>query len=186
LAGDPFYIGERWTGQTIEDLRAEASRRVAAYRAEQEGGGAGPVPLSLEVGDEPGFDLLFRGLAHQLAPIGIRLTRAAEGQQPDLLLVDRIARYAEPRWFLNQFACSLRQGLCDEDVDFLVELAVEERDLAARATLLAEAEAELAAANIYIPLGNPVRWSLIRGNVEGFAPNPWAFHPLPVMAQIAR
>ena len=28
------------------------------------------------------------------------------------MLVDRVARYAEPRWFLNQFNCSLDNGLC--------------------------------------------------------------------------
>ena len=186
LADDSGTIAERWTQRTIEDLRAEAARRVSAWRAAQEGLAAGPVTLTLEIGSGPGLDLLYRELAAQLRLIGIRLQRARQGEPGDLVLVDRIARYAAPRWFLNQFHCSLRRGLCDEDADYLVELAVEERDLVARAALLAEAEAELASANIYIPIGAPLRWSLIRGNVSGFAANRWAFHPLPPMAEIPR
>jgi oligopeptide transport system substrate-binding protein len=186
LAADPLYMGERWTQSSIEDLRSDAARRVAAWRAEQASVPPGAVVLTLEIDDAPGLDLLLNGLSTQLASIGIRLIRVPAGERGDLVLVDQIARYAEPRWFLSQFACALRRGLCDEDVDFLVELAVTERDPTARATLLAEAEAELAAANVYIPFGPPVRWSLIRGNVEGFVPNPWAFHPLPPLAQAAR
>jgi len=186
LADDPGYIFERWAGRTIDDLRAAAARRVAAWKSRQQGGPEGPVTLTLEIGSGPGYDLLFRELAAQLGQIDIRLERAGEGERGDLLLIDRIARYAAPRWFLNQFHCSLRQGMCDEDVDYLVELANEEHDLSVRAALLAEAEAELALSNIYIPFGTPLRWSLIRGTVDGFVPNRWAFHPLPPMAEIAR
>lgn len=184
LADDPRYIGERWTDRPIEDLRTDAARRLAAWRAGQEGLAAGPVPITLAIGEGQGMDLLFEQLAGQLAQIGIRLDRANARERADLVLVDRVARYAEPRWFLNQFNCTLRRGLCDEDVDFLVALSVDERDLATRATLLAEAEAELVSSNIYIPLGTPLRWSLIRGNVNGFVPNRWAFHPLAPMGEI--
>ncbi len=185
LADDPRYIDERWTDRPLEDLRAEASRRLAAWRAGQQGLPAGPVPVTISLGEGPGIALLFEQMASQLAQIGIRLSRTDTAAGADLVLVDRIARYAEPRWFLNQFNCTLRRGLCDEDVDFLVELSVAERDLATRATLLAEAEAELVSSNLYIPLGTPLRWSLIRGNVIGFAPNLWAFHPLPPMGEVA-
>ena len=47
-------------------------------------------------------------------------------------------------------------------------------------------EAELTLANVYIPFGSPVRFSLVRGDVEGFAANAWAFHPLPALAVIPR
>lgn len=186
LAGDPGYIAERWTDRTIEELRVEARSRIARWSAGQPGLASGAVRVTLELGEGPGLDIMFDQLAGQLAGIGIRLERAAPGRHGDLVLVDRVARYAAPRWFLNQFHCSLARGPCSEDVDFLVEQAVTTRDLAARATLLAEAESALASVNLYIPIGTPVRWSLIRGNVEGFEPNRWAFHPLPPMARIAR
>jgi oligopeptide transport system substrate-binding protein len=44
----------------------------------------------------------------------------------------------------------------------------------------------LTAANIYIPLAMPLRWSLVRGDVPGYFPNAWAWHPLPDMATIPR
>lgn len=47
-----------------------------------------------------------------------------------------------------------------------------------RAALYAEAEAELAASNVYIPIGAPIRWSLVRGDIEGFQENRWNIHPL--------
>jgi len=102
------------------------------------------------------------------------------------VLVDRVARYAEPRWFLNQFNCSLHGGLCDADADFLVQQAMAEIDPLARATSIAEAESALTLANVYIPFGSPLRFSLVRGDVDGFASNAWAFHPLPPLAVIPR
>jgi hypothetical protein len=109
-----------------------------------------------------------------------------EGRAADLILVDRVARYAEPRWFLNQFNCGLRRGMCSSDADALVSESIVQADPAAKATLLAQAEAELTLANVYIPFGSPLRFSLVRGDVDGFAPNAWAYHPLPALAAIPR
>ena len=58
-----------------------------------------------------------------------------------------------------------------------------EPDPAKRAGLLEDAEAALTLANIYIPLGNPIRWSLLRGGHSGFAANPRGWHPLGPLAQ---
>jgi oligopeptide transport system substrate-binding protein len=183
LPGDPGYVGERWSERPLEDLRAVAASRVAGWRRANSGEAA---RLTLAIGQAPGLDLLFRELARQLATIGVRLERVREGRPSDLVLVDRVARYAEPRWFLNQFNCSLHNGLCDADADFLVEQAMAEIDPVARATLLAEAEAALTLANVYLPFGSPLRFSLVRSDVDGFAGNPWAFHPLPPLAVIPR
>jgi oligopeptide transport system substrate-binding protein len=142
--------------------------------------------LTLALEDGPGFDLLFRELARQLGTIGVRLERVAQSEDADLVLMDSVARYAEPRWFLNQFNCSLRAGVCSAEADALVREAVLEQDPAARAALLADAEVALTLANVYIPFGSPLRFSLVRGWVEGFASNPWAFHPLPPLATISR
>jgi ABC-type transport system substrate-binding protein len=183
LPGDPGFIAERWIDRPIEDLRAEASARVAAWRRSN-GGAEAQLTLALE--DGPGLDLLFRELATQLAEIGVRLERVPEGRPADFALVDRVARYADPRWFLNQFHCSLRGGLCSADADAFVAQAIHEIDTPARAGLMAEAEAALTLANVYIPFGSPLRFSLVRGDVEGFAANAWAFHPLPALAVIPR
>lgn len=183
LPDDAGLVAERWGGQPVETLRAQATARVAAWRRGH--GGAEPV-LTVAIDRSPGLDSLFGDLAAQLATIGVRLERVSETRSADMVLVDRVARYADPRWFLNQFHCSLRGGLCSEDADFLVQQAAGEADPPARAAGLAQAEAALTQANVYIPFGSPLRFSLVRGNVEGFVPNRWAFHPLPPLATIPR
>lgn len=178
LANDEGLIGERWADDSAEDLRAIASRRVAAF--------GGPVRLTLAIGRSPGEDLLLRELAGQLGAVGIRLERAAPGSAADLAMLDQTARYAGAQWFLNQFSCSLRRGLCSSAADASLKQALGTADPAQRAQLLAQAEAELTTANVFIPIGAPVRFSLVRGDVSGFANNSWAWHPLPPLAVIPR
>lgn len=183
LPANPGTITERWSGEGIDDLRVQAARRVAAWRAAHRGE---PAHLTLALDRSPGTDLLFGELVRQLGLVGIELERVPESAVSDLVLVDRVARYAAPRWFLTQFHCSLNRGLCEADVDFLVDQAVGEPDSARRAALFTEAETRLTLSNVFIPFGAPLRWSLVRSNVDGFAANPWAIHPLSAMAIIPR
>ena len=76
--------------------------------------------------------------------------------------------------------------MCSSEADALVRESIVQTDPAAIATLLAQAEAELTLTNVYIPFGSPLRFSLVRGDVDGFAPNAWAFHPLPALAVLTR
>lgn len=175
---------ERWTGLSLEQRRAAAASRVAAWRG---GAGKGKPPiLTIALDDEPGFVMLFNELAAQLGQVGITLARVPAGTPADLALVDRVARYAEARWFLNQFNCSLHRGLCNSAADAAVQSALAAPDAKAMADDLTRADALLRAANVYIPIGAPLRWSMVRGNVDGFAANAWAWHPLPDMAIIPR
>jgi oligopeptide transport system substrate-binding protein len=175
---------ERWAGSSVEERRSAAASRVAAWRS---GAGRGKPPrLSIALADEPGFAMLFNELAAQLGQVGITLERVGPNQPSDLALVDRIARYAEPRWFLNQFNCSLHRGLCDPTADAEVQAALTTADPQERIDALAHADALLTAANVYIPIGAPLRWSMVRGTVDGFASNAWAWHPLPDMATIPK
>ncbi|HWK40607.1 MAG TPA: ABC transporter substrate-binding protein [Croceibacterium sp.] len=183
LSGESGSIPERWANRPVEELRAEASSRIAAWR--QENGGAEAV-LTLAIDRSPGLDMLFRELAGQFGTIGIRLVRADSARTADLVLVDRVARYADPRWFLNQFNCTLGNDACTPQADRLVKEALTETEPEARAAKLAEAEIALTLDNVYIPFGSPLRFSLVRGTVQGFAPNQWAFHPLPPLATIPR
>ncbi len=183
LASDLGTIGERWEGLSIEDRRAAASARVAAWR---ETSGAEAAELTVDLPAGPGGDLLFEGLAADMEEIGITLRRAGEDERAQLVLLDRVARFASARWYLNQFHCSLRRGVCSTAADRLVDDVVASPDPAERAALLAEAEAELTGLNGFIPFGQPVRFSLVRGRVTGYAANQWAFHPLPDLAVIPR
>lgn len=184
LAGDLGTIGERWQALTMEERVAVAAERVAAWRSDREDETSPEIALYLP--PSSGSDLLYARIAADLAAIGVVPSRASSEREADLALVDRTARYADARWFLNQFNCQLRRGICSSAADERVSEAMDTPDPAERAALLAEAEAELVAAEAFIPFGPPVRWSLVRGQVSGFAVNRWAFHPLPALATIPR
>ncbi len=179
LPNNPVIPTERWTDMTFEERRAEAKRRVIAWRAQNL---SVEAQLSLSLPDSPGSDILFSELVSDFDDIGILLERAEAGQRADIVLVDTLARYADKRWFLNQFNCALERGLCSPEADALVLDAISAANPATTAQLLAEAEEELLASQAYIPIGAPVRWSLIRGGVDGFAENSWGLHPLFPMA----
>lgn len=183
LASDLGTIGERWQGISLSDRRAAAAMRVRAWKASS---GGDLVELTVDLPEGPGGALLLDRLRRDLGPIGIELRRPEKNERAHLVLVDRVARFGEPRWFLNQFHCRLRQGICSSMADRLVNEAIESEVPAERAALLAEAEAELTALNGYIPFGEPVRWSLLRGGIDGYDANRWVFHPLPELATIPR
>ena len=174
LPDDAGLVGERWQGMDLAARRAVATGRVNRWKAAN----GGRLVLGAALPGGPGSDVLFRALTSQFAAIGIVLTRAANSQSADLVLRDRVARFAGARWFLGQFQCRMSPAICSEDVDFLVQLAIRARDPAQQAGYLADAENALAAHNAFIPIGAPIRWSLVRSGVAGFADNAWAIHPL--------
>lgn len=175
LASDLGTIGERWADLSLQERRAEAGRRVVAWKA---GGGVDSLSISIAMPGGRGAERLFSALRDAFMSIGIRVVRKGWDQPADLKLVDAVARIADARWFLNQFNCDLDRGLCSPEADRRVTESLTARDAATERALLAEAEAELTATNAYIPFGAPLRWSLIRGNVAGFAPNRLGFHSL--------
>ncbi|MCP5395510.1 MAG: peptide ABC transporter substrate-binding protein [Sphingomonadaceae bacterium] len=178
LPDDTGAVAERWQDMTLEDRVAEAGRRVSAWKARQDGEDGQELVLALSMPEGPGADILFGQLAEDLGAAGITLALAKDPAKADLQLVDRVARFGGARWFLNQFNCNISRVLCSVDADELVEQSLTELDPVARQALLAEAEANLLSVNGYIPLGAPVRWSLVRGDIKGFNENRWSLHPL--------
>ena len=174
LPGDDGGVGERWQNLSLEQRRARARATVQQWQA-----GSGVAPsLSIALPQGPGARFLFEALARDFAAIGVTLSRVSQNETADLRLRDTVARYAGARWYLNQFNCELSAPVCSPDTDFLVQLSLDAADPAEEASYLSEAEQTLTATNLYIPLGNPIRWSQVRAGVEGFAENSWAFHPL--------
>ncbi len=176
---------ERWSALSIDQRRATARARIAAWSDPAD---TQAKTVSIDLPQRAGTDLFVARLARDFATIGVTLRRARPGEAADLQLVDRVARYGDPRWFLNQFNCrltrSLRRNLqsCAADADALVAETLTVTGRTRQARLLNEAEQALLSANVYIPIGAPVRWSLIRSGVDGFAENPWGLHPLFPMA----
>jgi ABC-type transport system substrate-binding protein len=174
----PLYGADRWNGASIEERRRVAAARVKAWA----GPGREPV-VRVALPRGPGSDLLLRRLAEAWAAIGVTTRRAAPGEAADLELRDTLARYPAPGWYLNQFNCRLGTGLCAPQADALVREALTERDPAKREQLFAEAHAALVEREVYIPLGAPVRWSLVRASIRNYLPNAWGIHPLFPLSQ---
>lgn len=181
MAGDSGQIAERWPAMTLDERRAKAAERVSRWQVEGEA-----VVLRIALPAGPGADILFERLRTDLAAIGIGARRVSERAAADLRLVDSVARYARAGWFLAQFACPVRRPACNPTADRLAGQARAEADPAKRADLWAEAEAELTRANVYIPLGPPLRWSLVRRGTGGFATNRLGVHPLMSLATLPR
>lgn len=177
----PPHPEARWEGLSLAERRALAARRIAAW--EQQSGAEARLRLALPRG--PGSELLFKQLAEAWTEIGVETIWVTPGEEADLELRDNLARYASPRWFLNQFNCALSAGLCSAEADELVRQSLVQRDAAAKERLLAEAHAALVRAEVFIPLGAPVRWSLVRSSVRGYQANQWGLHPLFPLSQPA-
>ncbi|MXO91199.1 peptide ABC transporter substrate-binding protein [Altererythrobacter aquaemixtae] len=175
LPGRASTASERWLDQPFDARRAEAKRRIIGWRASNL---SATVRLSIAMPDSPGTDMLFAELQSDFEEIGVTLEMAPPGARGDLELVDRLARYADDRWFLNQFNCSLKRGMCSPEADVLARSAISETDPQIRTELLAQAEQQMLESQIYIPIGAPIRWSLIRGGIDGFTENNWGLHPL--------
>ncbi|WP_337661223.1 ABC transporter substrate-binding protein [Erythrobacter sp. Alg231-14] len=173
------YPQGRWGGQSIEDRRNIATRRIAQWAAQSDEEPTVRVGLP----DGPGSDLLFEELSNAWQAIGVTSVRAGLGEGADLELHDRLARYSSPRWFLNQFNCSLEMGLCSAEADALIQESLTLKDPEAKLSLLVDAHALLTQEEVFIPLGAPVRWSLVRGGVNGYQANQWGLHPLFPLSQ---
>lgn len=169
----------RFDGLTMAERQAAAKARVAAWQAAN-----GPVePLTIALPAGRGGAMLYDRLAADLGAIGLLTRRVGPQDRAALRLVDEVATSDRPEWYLHRFACRVRKAACDAEADALVAQALIEPAEARRSELLAEAEQRLTANNGFIAFGPPIRFSLVRGGVAGYAINRWGFHPLsPLLA----
>ncbi|MFN4113789.1 MAG: ABC transporter substrate-binding protein [Sphingomonadaceae bacterium] len=179
LPDDGGGVPERWADLDIEKRQSLARQRASAW----ERANGKKVALTVFLPAGPGSDRLFAQVQRGLAAAGISARRAEREDASDLVLKDRLARFAGARWFLNQFNCRSTDGPCSEGADALVRQSLAVATPAEQASLLAEAERLMLAENLFIPLGAPIRWSLVRGGVRGFQENRWSVHPLFALSQ---
>ncbi|GAB5348946.1 ABC transporter substrate-binding protein [Alteriqipengyuania sp. 357] len=180
LPAEPGLQAERWPGLSLEQRRQQARGRVTAWNRQT--GQTARVRIWLPEG--PGADRLMDALSRDLGTIGVELRRVQFPQGADLVMIDRLARYPSARWFLNQFNCTLLPGPCSPDADALVTESLVAPNAQDAGNLLIEAESALIAQEVYIPLGAPVRWSLVRSGLRGFSENSWSRHPLYALAGV--
>lgn len=171
--GDAGLVAERWTQQSIAARQAIAASRLTRWRSAH-----GEVVLRIAVPRGLGGDILFARLSLDLAAAGFKTLRRRAGEPADLRLVDLVASYPRGDWFFAQLSCAARPEACSAAADAAHAAARGLADPAARARGLAGAEATLMAANDFIPLGTPLRWSLAAPDTAGFAANRAGVHAL--------
>lgn len=175
-------VGERWTGLTQAQRQAAAAVRVGRWRARH-----GDLVLRIALPTGLGADMLFARLSVDLAAAGFKVIRVGPKDAADFRLVDTVARYSRAGWFFTQLSCAAGPKVCSSAADASYATAIALSDPVARARQLVQAEAELMAANTFIPLGTPLRWSLAEPETLGFSPNRWGTHPLlPLAMRSAR
>lgn len=178
----PPTINERWIGKDIARRRADATARLA--RLKGKGGSMPTVRIALPSG--MGADTIFEHIKSDFAAVGVNALRVSLMAPADLRLLDSVARYARVDWYFDQFACGAGRNPCSEMADMKAAEARAATDPVKRAALLEDAETALTLSNIYLPLGAPVRWSLVRGDLPGFAANPRGWHPLAPISILRR
>lgn len=181
-ADDLGTVGERWVGLDLAARQGIAAARIERWNK----AGNSPRTIRIALPATPGGKIVFERLRADLTAIGLKTVRVKEAQDADLRLYDAVARYGRVAWFLNQLSCAAGRPVCSPEGDARMAEALAAPDAETRAALQAEAEAEITAANGFIPFARPLRWSLVRGDITGFAINPWGLHPLLPLALAPR
>ena len=158
-----------WLALSVPDRKRRAATMLADMPVSERA-----VTLYLG-GKGPGADLLFGYLRRDMADVGVTLTRAASAKAADLVLIDVVADFDDPLWYLARLSCDY-MPVCSLDGDDIVRNARAAETLALRRLILVDAEESIMRRYGYIPLATPLRLSLVRPGVSGFELNLRALH----------
>jgi len=169
-----------WASSPASDRIAHAEAVIARWKSAH---GAPPVlRIALPVG--AGATLLFNRLVADYRQLGLGMERVGPDDDADLRLIDEVAGFDSALWYLSRLDCAA--GLiCDQDASGFLEQARKAENPIAQATALSEAERRIVVNAAFIPLGLPIRWSLVSRRLTGFAPSPRAIHPLNALFRAA-
>ncbi|MBU0556294.1 MAG: ABC transporter substrate-binding protein [Alphaproteobacteria bacterium] len=162
-----------WSGRSREDRIESARRIVERWR---EDNGETPI-LRIALPDGAGASKLFLRLVQDFGQAGLRLDRVAMDEAADLRLIDEVAPFDSAFWYLARLDCDAGL-LCDPRVAVRLAEARKAQDELERANLLAEAEEATVAFAAFIPLGRPIRWSIVGRRLTNFQPSSRGIHPL--------
>lgn len=159
-----------WQALPLEDRRSLARNRVTAWRARNPDGS---LAIRIALPGGPGATLLWTRLARDLRDIGLQPMRVGIDEAADLRLIDQVAPYDSGRWYLVT-ACQS----CPEALTALIEAARDAPTLPERAARIAAADLAVTQDGAYIPLAQPLRWSLVALRLAAWQENTRAWHPL--------
>lgn len=138
------------------------------------------APLRLAMPDGVGSAILFAAVRRQWAAIGVPVIRVRLRDAAELQLIDEVAPSDQADWYLRHFLCD-RGPPCSERADAAFTGAMAAANPAERTALMRDAEAHLTEIVPFIPIAQPVRWSLVAANLPGYRNNSRAIHPLPAL-----
>ncbi|HEV7232774.1 MAG TPA: ABC transporter substrate-binding protein, partial [Sphingorhabdus sp.] len=159
--------------QQISERKAAA--RATISRWENGNGQVRTLRVALPRGY--GGRIFFARLRADMAAIGLEIERGTIDRPHDLRLIDRTADQSSPAWYMDQLSCTV-SAICSMDADRLVSEARMSDNIETRKQLLAQAEAELQQTRNFIPIANPLRWSVARPGLLGHFANGRGWHLL--------
>ena len=135
-----------------------------------------PLRLRIAMPNSPGYRILFAHLRRDWRLIGVEVERVAASAPAELRLIDEVAPARLSSWYLRPFMCPA-SPVCNPEVTALLDNARSTGNPAERRALLAQADQALTNSTAFIPIANPVRWSLRTQRLTGFRTNMFARHP---------
>ncbi len=162
-----------WAAQQINGRKEIASATIARWESANDQ--VRPLRVALPRGY--GGRIFFARLRADMAVIGLDIERVTIDKPHDLRLIDRTADQSSPAWYMDQLSCTV-SAICSLDADRLVFEARMTANIDTRAQLLAQAEAELQEMRNFIPVANPLRWSVARPGLLGHFANGRGWHLL--------
>ena len=163
----------RWSELSIQERRDYAKVVISGWKARN--GNIAPLRIALPPG--PGSNLLYGIITSDFARIGVPTVRVAPDADADLTLIDEVAAYDSPLWYIGRISCAYDISCSAEATDRFRE-AQQAQNLVELSRKIIEAEALMLSHGGYIPLAAPIRWSLVSRRLRGFQPSPRGRHPL--------
>jgi peptide/nickel transport system substrate-binding protein len=163
-----------WGNTSLVQRRDDAAARIANWR----GGAPAMAPLRVALPHGPGMRIFFARLSADWRAIGVRAIAVPFGDpSADLRLIDAVAPNSSANWYFTRLSCAA--GLsCDSRGDDALAASRMAPTLADRSARLADADNVMASRGSYIPIGVPIRWSLVDPALTGWKENVFGAHPL--------
>lgn len=171
-------IVKEWATRDFALRQSYARSAVSNWTSRE---GAVP-PLTIALPPGSGARLLYFALAADLRAIGLQLKAVPLSSDADFRLIDEVAPFDSAIWYLHRLSCAMTKPCSEEGQEALDRARSAETQLA-MAAALRDAEAAILAEYTYLPIGAPIRFSVVRGNLTGYARSPRAVHPINMLRE---